>query len=475
MPHPLVLDRYLAPVPDGQPFPQRVRHPWMTRRPTPLADPEARYAALLEGGGGPRLAYVHVPFCANHCLFCGFYRNRADAAAMHRYVDHLVREIARDAARPGLAARPVAAVFLGGGTPSALSAADLHRVLTALRDHLPLAADCEVTVEGRVAGFDDEKVDACLDAGANRFSIGIQSFDTRLRRRMGRKATREAAAAFLSGLVARGRAAVICDLIYGLPGQTDETWREDVATCDRFGLDGVDLYRLSLQPDSPLAAAIAGGRLPPPGDEAENRRRYADGCALLAQAGWARLSQAHWGRTPRERNRYNRFTKNGSDCLAFGAGAGGMLDGHRFLNDADVAAYESRVAAGEKPLAAMLAPAPHHAARGFVMDGCERGALDFGELDAAVAAGFSAALRPLFADWARKGLIVPGDRALSLTVAGRFWHDNLAAVLFDLIDAYLDGGPAPTMPPQGGAPTLRPGGRHLSFPPRSGESHVRRP
>lgn len=471
MPHPLVLDRYLAPVLDGRPFPQRIHHPWMMRRPTPIAAPDGRYATLLESSGGSRLAYVHIPFCANHCLFCGFYRNRTDSDAMRRYVDHLVREIARDAERPGVDAIPVEAVFLGGGTPSALSSDDLHRVLSALREHLPLTADCEVTVEGRVAGFDAEKVEACLDAGANRFSIGIQSFDTQLRRRMGRKAAKEEAAAFLSGLVARARAAVICDLIYGLPGQTGEIWREDVETCDRLGLDGVDLYCLSLQPDSPLALSIAKGRLPPAGDETGNLGCYRDGCARLSQAG----CQAHWGRTPRERNRYNRLIKRGSDCLAFGAGAGGMLDGHRFMNEGDVAAYEARVAADEKPIAAMLAPAPHHVARGLVMDAIESGTLDFGALDAAVEEGFSEALRPLFADWARKELVAPDAAGLTLTVAGRYWYNNLAAALFELTDAYLDGVVAPPMPPHGGAQMRHPGARRPSASPLSGVSHARHP
>lgn len=473
MAHPLVFDRYLAPAPAGQAFARRVHHPWMDRRPVPLADPDGRYAALLRADGDPRLAYVHVPFCANHCLFCGFYRNRTDDAAMRRYVDHLVREIAADAARPGVSARPVSAVFLGGGTPSALSAADLHRVLSALRAHLPLAPDCEVTVEGRVAGFDADKIDACLDAGANRFSIGIQSFDTRLRRRMGRKAAREEAEAFLSALAARGRAAVICDLIYGLPGQTDAIWRDDVAACDRLGLDGVDLYCLSLQPGSPLAVSIEKGALPPPGDEVGNLGRYRDGCDTLAAAGWTRLSQAHWGRTPRERNRYNRLTKRGADCLAFGAGAGGMLGGHRFMNDGDVAAYEARIAAGEKPIAAMLAPAARHAARGAVMDALERGSLDFAELDAAVEPGFAAALAPLFAEWRRRGLAEPGAAALALTVEGRYWYNTLAAALFELIDAYLDGAAPPAMPPHGGARPRHPG----AHPPTShpGASHARHP
>jgi oxygen-independent coproporphyrinogen-3 oxidase len=314
MAYPLDFSRHFLSLREsaGQPFVRRVLHPWMDRRPVPLADPAARYAALLAGSTEPRLAYVHIPFCANHCLFCGFYRNKSDDAAMGIYVDHVIREIAQDAARPGVADRPIAAVFLGGGTPSALSAEDLHRLLSALHDNLPLAPDCEITVEGRVAGFDDERVDACLAAGANRFSLGIQSFDTSLRRRMGRKASESEATAFLAGLVARERAAIVCDLIYGLPGQTDAVWNRDVSLCDDIGLDGVDLYCLTLQPDSPLALSIAKGSLPPSASDDVAEHRYRLGDATLAARGWTRLSQAHWGRTAKERNIYNRATKRAS-------------------------------------------------------------------------------------------------------------------------------------------------------------------
>lgn len=477
MAHPLDFARHLISLgePSGQPFVRRVLHPWMDRRPVPLANPEEKYAALLADSTGPRLAYLHIPFCANHCLFCGFYRNRSNDASMRTYVDHLIREIEQDAVRPGVADRPIQAVFLGGGTPSALSADDLHRLLSALRRHLPLATDCEITVEGRVAGFDAEKVDACLAAGANRFSLGIQSFDTSLRRRMGRKASEAEAAAFLAELVARGRAAIVCDLIYGLPGQTDAIWNRDVSLCDEIGLDGVDLYCLTLQPESPLALSIAKGSLPPAANDGVAERHYRLGDATLAARGWTRLSQAHWGRTAKERNIYNRATKRGTDCLAFGAGAGGMLQGHRFMIDADVGAYQTRVDAGEKPIMAMLAPSPHHAARGLVMDGLERGEIGFAELDACVEPGFVAALHPLLRNWSDAGLVSSAEARLMLTPSGRYWHNNLAAVLFQLIGAYLDGVP-PLPEIQGGRPGL--GGHPGHIPPihtNIGHAHATRP
>src|SRR5690606_30018631 len=97
-----------------------------------------------------RLAYVHVPFCANHCLFCAFYRNAYKPEAVSAYADLVIDEIAREAAAPGVSSQPVQAVYLGGGTPSALSARDLTRVLGTVRQHLPLVPDCEITMEGRI-------------------------------------------------------------------------------------------------------------------------------------------------------------------------------------------------------------------------------------------------------------------------------------------------------------------------------------
>jgi putative heme utilization radical SAM enzyme HutW len=437
-----------------QPFARRVLHPWMHLGVVPIPDPERIYPALLARTSAPRLAYLHIPFCSNHCLFCGFYRNKSNEAAMTRYVDALIAEIEQDAAREGMAGRPVEAVFLGGGTPSALSARDLQRLLLALRTYLSLSDDCEITVEGRVAGFDAEKVSACVEAGANRFSIGIQSFDTRLRQRMGRKANREEAVNFLSGLVARQDAAVVCDLIYGLPGQTDEIWRKDVALCNEIGLDGVDLYCLSLQAGSPLALSIEKGALPPAATDAEAQVRYCEGGEILEAAGWRRLSQAHWGRSGRERNRYNNATKAGADCLAFGAGAGGMLAGHRFMLDAAVDSFETRVRAAGKPISGLLVPAPHQRACNAVMQAMEEGCLTFTVLETLVAPGFVTALAPLLQHWAQQELMVLGADSLTLTACGRYWHNNIAATLFSQISLYLDGPQAAraSRPSHGGHP-----------------------
>jgi|AGTN01.3.fsa_nt_gi Coproporphyrinogen III oxidase and related Fe-S oxidoreductases len=421
-------------------FSKRTLHPWLDHRHQFAENIDSTYDGLIRGvPDSKRLAYLHVPFCANRCLFCGFYREHTDGAMQRTYVEHLLADIARDGRRLAGSEAPIQAVFLGGGTPSALEAADLARLIRALRDHLPLAPDCEITVEGRVMGFSPDKVAAIVEAGANRVSIGIQTFDTRLRRRLGRHADRAGAIDFLSSLRRIDGLTVVCDLIYGLPGQTEEMWRSDIATCVALGLDGVDLYCLTLHEDSPLAAAIAKETMPPPGDLDQALRFYVLGGELLERAGWRRISQAHWAGSPRERNIYNQLSKDGADCLAFGAGAGGMLAGHRFMLDGSRESYQRRVAAGEKPIALMTLPSPHTAARNAIMTAMEDGVLPPDRFERLVGPGFAAAIEPLLSQWRESGLIVPDGAGLRLSAAGRFWHNNLAAALFRSVSLHLDG------------------------------------
>lgn len=428
----LALEGHFASERDplGAAFQKRGSAHWMMGRPTPVPLPQEVYRPLLaKRSTEKRSVYFHIPFCVNHCLFCGFYRNKADDSVMRDYAAQLLREIEDDAAT---AAGPIHAVYFGGGTPTALRASDLHALISTVREYLPLAPDCEITVEGRVFGFSPEKIEACLAAGANRFSIGVQSFDTQLRRRFGRKAAGEEVAAFMAELKRTERAAVVCDLIYGLPGQTMQSWLQDVQTCVALELDGVDLYGLSLFEKGPLAQSIAKGALPPPPQTVEMAQMYAAGLDLLERAGWRHLTQAHWARTTRERNFYNQFAKAGTDCLAFGAGAGGMLGGHRFMLEGDPAVYADRLAAKQKPIAVMFSPSPMQQLRSHITAGVESGYLNLARLESMIAPGLVAAVTPLLEQWEGAGLIQRRGEALLLATPGWFWASNLTDSLVQL-------------------------------------------
>ncbi len=224
---------------------------------------------------GKSTVYIHIPFCETQCLYCGFYRKRYDAAQSREYTDALITELRATADSPLQSQGPIHAVYLGGGTPTSLEAGDIKRILTTLHQTLPLANDCEITVEGRIVNFGPDKMEACLEGGANRFSIGVQTFNTSLRTSMKRVADKETVIEALKSadketviealkrLRSYDQAAVIIDLIFGFPSQTMELWETDLKILQDLGIDGVDLYQLNIFPGTPLHRAIENKKMPP--------------------------------------------------------------------------------------------------------------------------------------------------------------------------------------------------------------------
>jgi oxygen-independent coproporphyrinogen-3 oxidase len=428
---------------------RRAVMPWRTRRPLPAAEVGAGWARLQRDHrpalpDAPRLAYVHVPFCANHCLFCGFYRNSYTPAAATAYTDLVVAEIGRDAEAAAMQAQPVSAVYLGGGTPSALSAKELSRLIATIRRTLPLTPDCEITIVGRIIHFDAEKVDACLEAGANRISIGVQSFDTAVRRRQGRRASGQEAIAFIEALRDRDRAAIVIDLLFGLPGQTEEVWREDLAIAASIAPDGVDLYGLNLIPGTPLHRAASAGKFPDAPTLADLGGLYRTGADFLGGQGWEQISNSHWRRTARERNIYNLRIKEGVDCLAYGSGGGGSLGRYSYTIAPDLQTYAEGVRAGRKPIEGMRVSDSLQPLRNAVTAGIEKGRLDIAALAAlAPEADVARRLAPLLGQWRDAGLVSLAGDTMMLTTAGRFWYSNLIFA-FDALLCPVS--PAPGVP-----------------------------
>ena len=415
----------------NQPFKDRhATMPWRSAMPINPEKRQETWQQLISSKieSRKRLVYLHIPFCATHCTFCGFYQNRYDSDQCHSYTDVLIREIEAEADSQLHQSSPVHAVYFGGGTPSALSAHDLARIITTIRRCLPLAPDCEITIEGRVLNFDDERIDACLDAGANRFSIGIQSFNSKIRKKMARTSTGEEARAFMENLCRRDRAAVVCDLLFGLPEQNAQIWGEDLAIARDIGLDGVDLYALNLIPNTPLGKAVENGRTTIP-NPAERRDLYLQGCEFMDKEGWHCISNSHWARTTRERNLYNLLIKQGADCFAFGSGAGGSVNGYSWMGERNLTAYYDAVNAGKKPLMMLMHTTDsQYQWRHQLQAGIETARVVLDQFTP-----HTAQLIPLLQQWHQAGLTLDNSSCLRLTNEGRFWASNILQSLQELI------------------------------------------
>ena len=412
---------------------------WTPKQSAPKAFPE-RQALMPVWGGVPMprpqwqniwkkklphatdvdaLAYLHIPFCANHCVFCGFYRNAWKDSQSSVYTDKIIEEMAAEAeVRTGNG--KIRAVYFGGGTPTALLTEDFVRLIRACYQYLPLAEDCEFTIEGRMSHFGLEKAQACLEAGANRISIGVQTFNTAIRRRLGRKHSGDEAFEYLAKLCELD-AVIVADLMFGLPNQTDDVWQNDIARATELPLSGLDTYAFNLYPMLPINRMIEKGAFPtPPGFDIQ-ADQYAYTVETLLEKGWEQVSNSHFAYPGRgERNRYNTLIKSDIPCLAFGSGAGGNFGGFSYQVQGDLESYLA-TPKGEKNIAFMSGHSPNKALLSKVQHDIETGRLNPLLFDGNKTA------QKLIAQWQEMQLFKEpdSDGLIRLNTSGRYWSPTL--------------------------------------------------
>jgi oxygen-independent coproporphyrinogen-3 oxidase len=233
--------------------------------------------------------------------------------------------------------------------------------------------------------------------------------------------------------VALDRAPIGCDLIYGLPGQDHAVWRRDVETVTELGLDGVSIYALNVWPSGPLAKAIGSGKLPPAGALAFQAEAYSSACDRLVARNWRQISQAHFVRSARERNRYNRLVKAGVACLAFGPGAGGQAHGHRWRNVPNAESRAALIRDGKMPVDGLALMPADYRVRAAIAAGLEDGVLDLASVEDEVP-GFISAAAALIEDWVGAGLGQVDASLFRTSRAGAFWMTTLTNGLHAVLD-----------------------------------------
>ncbi|MBI3548910.1 MAG: coproporphyrinogen III oxidase family protein [Elusimicrobia bacterium] len=224
--------------------------------------PKTMYMEMGEGpffdgidgpSGNPIVAYVHIPFCLNRCHFCHFVmQTKRDPSLEARYVAAIAKEFGLWAARLGLRKIPVESVCIGGGTATCLTPENLEGLLSGLEAVLELESCRQFTIDtdpSTLLAEDGARRLSILKAhGVDRIVIGAQSFDDSILKRMNRAHTSDEAAAAVRAVRAAGFGDVSLDLIYGLPGQTLETWIDTVRTALSLSPDSMEMYRLRIVP-----------------------------------------------------------------------------------------------------------------------------------------------------------------------------------------------------------------------------------
>lgn len=299
-------------------------------------------ALLPEPLADAMLLYIHVPFCRKKCHYCAFASQVESGQDMADWLEALEAEITMWGDRLGRVT--FSSLYIGGGTPSLLSPAAVERIFSGLRARFSFPAGCEITFEANPDSVSPALLRRLRHLGVNRLSLGVQSFDDRQLRALGRLHTAEQAALACDQARTAGFSNLSLDLIWGLPGQSLRQWLSFLKTAVSLGPQHLSCYGLTLEPGTRLARQVETGGLTLPTED-ETARMFVQGGDLLESCGYMQYEISGYARMGYQ-SRHNSGYWQQTDYLGLGPGATSTLRGRRWTNPADLASYAQQVKTG---------------------------------------------------------------------------------------------------------------------------------
>jgi oxygen-independent coproporphyrinogen-3 oxidase len=364
--------------------------------------------------GAPLGLYLHVPFCRKRCKFC-YFRVYTDVAAsdVERYSQALAAEAALVACQPAVRGRPLRYVYFGGGTPSFLSVRQLERLVDGLHESFGWDTAEEVTFECEPGTLSEPKVAALKRLGVTRLSLGVENFDDAILEANGR--------AHLSAEILRawdwirqaGFDNTNIDLIAGMLGETEASWRRTVDQTLALEPDSVTIYQLELPYNTVFVRdAKQGGEGTPVADWPTKRAWVAWAFERFEAAGYAVSSGYTLVRDPRRVSfRYRDMLWEGSDLLALGVASFGHLSGVHYQNETHWDDYLGAVEAGRLPIHRGLAPTPRELLIRELILGLKKGRLDRARLTGKFGIDPLKEWAETWSEMEKAGALVPGSIA----------------------------------------------------------------
>lgn len=284
--------------------------------------------------------YLHIPFCHHICPYCGFYKHKPGNLANREFVDAILQEAKKRGGGERLAPDTV---YFGGGTPTLLSPALLERLMRGLAESFDLAAVTEWTLEANPATFDLEKARLMRELGANRISLGVQSFDPGILATLGRDHSPSDAISAYQLLREAGFENISIDLMFSIPGQTTALWQTDLETAVVLKPEHFSAYNLTYEEDTEFLTRHQKGEL----DMNEDRDAdlFYQAIDFLESSGYTHYEISNYSR-PGFESRHNRSYWAGADYLGLGPGAVSTIRGQRWKTLPDTATYVRATKAG---------------------------------------------------------------------------------------------------------------------------------
>lgn len=290
-------------------------------------------------------AYIHIPFCEHICYYCDFNKVFLEGQPVDEYIEALLTET-----RLSLEQYPVKkmeTVYVGGGTPTSLNAKQLDRLLSGLRELLPYK-NGEFTVEANPGDLSGDKLDVMKNYGVNRLSMGVQTFDDRLLKKIGRKHTAKDVYDTIQLLEDKNFQNVTIDLIYALPGQSLDSFRDTVRRALELDLPHYALYSLILENQTMFMNWVRRGKMQLPEQEVE-AQMYAETIEAMEKAGRMQYEISNFAK-PGFESQHNLVYWNNQNYFGLGAGASGYLANKRYKNRGPIQHYLKALNNGQLPV-----------------------------------------------------------------------------------------------------------------------------
>lgn len=366
----------------------------------------------------PSSAYVHIPFCTQICYYCDFSKVFIKNQPVDAYLEHLIQETR------SYEIGKLRTLYIGGGTPTALSAQQLAYLLTELPKVMDLSEVEEFTIEANPGDLDPDKIAVLKESQVNRVSLGVQTFDNKMLKKIGRSHQEQDIYDNIRHLKQAGFDNISIDLIYALPGQNMDQVKENVAKAIDLDIPHMSLYSLILENHTVFMNRMRRGKLPLPKEELE-AEMFEYIIEELEKAGFEHYEISNFSK-PGFESRHNLVYWDNAEYYGLGAGASGYVDGIRYKNHGPIRHYLEAVEAGKARITEEHLTLEEKMEEELFLGLRKKTGVSKARFEEKFGISFDQRYGQVVASLTEQGLLVPDDKQVRMTKRGLFLGDTVA-------------------------------------------------
>lgn len=366
----------------------------------------------------PTSAYVHIPFCTQICYYCDFSKVFIKNQPVDAYLQALIREF------ESYDIKKLRTLYIGGGTPTSITAEQLEYLLTNLTKHLDLSVLEEFTIEANPGDLTEDKIEVLKNSAVNRVSLGVQTFNDKHLKQIGRSHNEAQIYSTISNLKKAGFHNISIDLIYALPGQTMEDVKENVAKAIALDIPHLSLYSLILEHHTVFMNKMRRGKLQLPKEDLE-AKMFEYIISELEANGFEHYEISNFTK-PGFESCHNLMYWDNAEYFGVGAGASGYLNGVRYRNRGPIQHYLKAVAEGNARLAEEVLTKDEMMEEELFLGLRKKSGVSIARFEEKFGLSFEDRYGQIVRELCEQGLLVTDDKVIRMTKKGLFLGDTVA-------------------------------------------------